>query len=56
VLVGHKGQTITSRYVHAADAALVAAADGVAIAVPAFITLAIESDVHRATITRRLTK
>jgi integrase len=29
-LVGHKGQTITSRYVHAADAALLAAADAVA--------------------------
>ena len=30
VLVGHKGQTITSRYVHAADAVLLAAADAVA--------------------------
>jgi integrase len=29
-LVGHKGQTITSRYVHAADAMLLAAADAVA--------------------------
>lgn len=29
-LVGHKGQTITSRYVHAADAVLLAAADSVA--------------------------
>ena len=29
-LIGHKGQTITSRYVHAADAVLLAAADGVA--------------------------
>jgi integrase len=29
-LVGHKGQTITSRYVHAADAVLLAAADAVA--------------------------
>ena len=29
-LVGHKGHTITSRYVHAADAVLLAAADGVA--------------------------
>jgi integrase len=30
-LVGHKGQTITSRYVHSADAVLLAAADAVAI-------------------------
>jgi integrase len=29
-LVGHKGRTITSRYVHAADAVLLAAADAVA--------------------------
>jgi integrase len=29
-LVGHKGQTITSRYVHSADAVLLAAADAVA--------------------------
>jgi integrase len=29
-LVGHKGQSITSRYVHAADAVLLAAADAVA--------------------------
>jgi integrase len=29
-LVGHKGRTITSRYVHTADAVLVAAADAVA--------------------------
>jgi integrase len=29
-LIGHKGQTITSRYVHAADAGLLAAADAVA--------------------------
>ena len=29
-LVGHKGQTITSRYVHSADAVLLAAADEVA--------------------------
>jgi integrase len=29
-LVGHKGQTITSRYVHSADAVLLAAADSVA--------------------------
>jgi integrase len=29
-LIGHKGQSITSRYVHAADAVLLAAADGVA--------------------------
>lgn len=29
-LVGHKGRTITSRYVHAADAVLIAAADAVA--------------------------
>ena len=29
-LIGHKGQTITSRYVHAADAVLLAAADTVA--------------------------
>ncbi len=29
-LVGHKGYTITSRYVHSADAALLAAADAVA--------------------------
>ena len=28
--IGHKGQTITSRYVHAADAVLLAAADTVA--------------------------
>src|SRR5262249_30480399 len=30
VLVGHKGQTITGRYVHSADAVLLAAADAVA--------------------------
>jgi integrase len=29
-LIGHKGHTITSRYVHAADAVLLAAADTVA--------------------------
>jgi integrase len=29
-LIGHKGQTITSRYVHSADAVLLAAADAVA--------------------------
>jgi hypothetical protein len=29
-LVGHKGQTVTSRYVHSADAVLLAAADAVA--------------------------
>jgi site-specific recombinase XerD len=29
-LIGHKGQTITSRYVHAADAVLLASADAVA--------------------------
>jgi len=29
-LVGHKGQTITSRYVHSTDAVLLAAADAVA--------------------------
>ena len=29
-LVGHKGRSITSRYVHSADAVLLAAADGVA--------------------------
>ena len=29
-LIGHKGRTITSRYVHAADAVLLAAADAVA--------------------------
>jgi integrase len=29
-LIGHKGHTMTSRYVHAADAVLLAAADAVA--------------------------
>jgi integrase len=29
-LVGHKGATVTSRYVHSADAVLLAAADAVA--------------------------
>jgi integrase len=29
-LVGHKGHSVTSRYVHAADAVLLAAADAVA--------------------------
>src|SRR5262249_50000501 len=29
-LVGHKGRSITSRYVHAADAVLLAAADAIA--------------------------
>jgi integrase len=29
-LIGHKGHTITSRYMHAADAVLLAAADAVA--------------------------
>jgi integrase len=30
VLIGHKGQTMTSRYIHAADAVLLAAADAIA--------------------------
>ena len=30
-LVGHKGRTTTSRYVHAADAVLLSAADAVAV-------------------------
>jgi len=29
-LVGHKGRTVTSRYIHSADAVLLAAANGVA--------------------------
>jgi integrase len=29
-LIGHKGHTVTSRYVHAADAVLLAAADAIA--------------------------
>jgi hypothetical protein len=29
-MIGHKGRTMTSRYVHAADAVLLAAADAVA--------------------------
>ena len=29
-LVGHKGNTVTSRYIHAADAVLLSAADAVA--------------------------
>ena len=29
-LIGHKGHTITARYIHAADAVLLAAADAVA--------------------------
>ncbi len=29
-LVGHKGQSVTSRYLHSADAVLLAAADAVA--------------------------
>ena len=29
-LIGHKGQTMTSRYVHAADSVLLGAADAVA--------------------------
>jgi integrase len=29
-LIGHKGRTVTSRYIHAADAVLLAAADAVA--------------------------
>jgi hypothetical protein len=29
-LIGHKGRSITSRYVHSADAVLLAAADAVA--------------------------
>jgi integrase len=29
-LIGHKGHTVTSRYVHAADAVLLAACDAVA--------------------------
>ena len=29
-LIGHKGRTVTSRYVHSADAVLLAAADAVA--------------------------
>ena len=36
-LVGHKGQSITSRYVHAADAVLLAAADAVAARTAALI-------------------
>jgi integrase len=30
VLLGHKGATVTSRYIHVADAALIAAADRLA--------------------------
>ena len=30
VLVGHKGQSMTSRYIHSADAVLLAAADAIA--------------------------
>ena len=29
-LIGHKGRSVTSRYIHSADAALLAAADAVA--------------------------
>jgi integrase len=36
-LIGHKGQSITSRYVHAADAVLLAAADAVADRVTALM-------------------
>jgi integrase len=38
VLVGHKGQSMTSRYVHAADAVLLAAADAVADRTAALMT------------------
>jgi len=36
-LIGHKGQSITSRYVHAADAVLLAAADAVAARIGALM-------------------
>ena len=44
-LVGHKGQTITSRYVHAADAVLLAAADAVAGRTAALMGEAVEARV-----------
>src|SRR5262249_13841675 len=37
-LIGHRGQSITSRYVHAADAVLLAAADAVADRTTALMT------------------
>jgi integrase len=37
-LVGHKGRTITSRYVHSADAVLLSAADAVAIQTAALMS------------------
>ena len=37
-LVGHKGRTITSRYVHSADAVLLSAADAVAIKTAALLS------------------
>lgn len=37
-LIGHKGQTITSRYVHAADAVLLAAADAIANEILKFVS------------------
>jgi integrase len=37
-LVGHKGRTITSRYVHSADAVLLSAADAVAIKTAALMS------------------
>jgi len=39
-LIGHKGQTITSRYVHAADAVLLAAADKVTCQIEALMGVA----------------
>ena len=44
-LVGHKGQSITSRYVHAADAVLLAAADAVAGRTAALMGEALEAKV-----------
>jgi site-specific recombinase XerD len=36
-LIGHKGLTVTSRYVHAADAVLLAAADAIAAHITALV-------------------
>jgi integrase len=37
-LIGHKGHTVTSRYVHSADAVLLAAADAVSARIAELLT------------------
>jgi len=51
-LVGHKGQSITSRYVHAADAVLLAAADAVADRITQLMAETLRGDAETLPIAR----